>query len=143
MKNYCLSFFLLILTQYLVAQPLSNNDNSVTFRVNAPKADSVKIEGDLIMEYAGNFDFSVNHTIPLIKGTDGIWTVTIGPLEPNPYLYNIQIDGESMTDPNNFRIFSGQKYRKSILMVNTPDSSALWEARKVDHGTVHHHTWYA
>ena len=124
------------------AQPEVNADNTVTFRVHAPKADCVKIEGDLVMEFTKNFDFRSERAISLAKDAVGTWSVTIGPLEPNPYLYNIQIDGRSMTDPDNFRIFSGQKYRKNIL-VNTPDSSALWETRKVDHGTVHRHTYYS
>ena len=95
------------------------------------------------MEFAKKFDFTSNMSVPMTKGSDGFWSVTFGPLDPNPYLYNIQIDGKSMTDPNNFRTFTGQKYRKSILLVNTPDTSALWEIQKVDHGTVHHHTYYS
>jgi len=131
------------LTLCVSAQPQVNADNTVTFKVYAPKADSVKIEGDIIMDFTNNFDLKSDRTVSMTKGSGGVWSVTIGPLDPNPYLYTIQIDGRSMPDPNNFRIFSGQKYRKSILLVNTPDSSALWETTKVDHGTVHRHTYYS
>jgi hypothetical protein len=143
MKKIIMLLSFSLLTCLVSAQPLVNPDNTVTFRVFAPKADSVKIEGDIIFEFTKQFDFKSNKTIPMTKGADGVWSVTIGPLEPNPYLYTIQIDDRSMPDPNNFRIFTGQRYRKSILLVNTPDTSAVWEMRKVVHGTVHHHTYYS
>ncbi len=138
-----LVFLFTLMTMVICAQPIVNKDRTVTFRLFSPKADSVKIEGDLVMELTRNFDLSYNHAIPLVKGSDGIWSVTIGPFEPGPYMYNFQIDGKSTPDPNNFRIFSGQKYRKSILLLNTSDSSGIWETRNVNHGTIHHHTYYS
>jgi enterochelin esterase family protein len=138
---YIFSFSLL--TCLVSAQPQVNADKTVSFRVFAPKADSVKIEGDIIMEFTKKFDFDSNMQIPMTKGANGIWSVTLGPLNPSPYLYNIQIDGRSIPDPNNFRIFSGQKYRKSILLVNSPDTSELWEIQKAGYGTVHHHTYFS
>ena len=75
----------LFLNILVSGQPRVNADNTVTFRVYAPKADSVKIGGDIIMEFTKNFDLRSERTMSLTKDTAGVWSVTIGPLEPNPY----------------------------------------------------------
>ena len=50
--------------------PQVNDDRTVTFRLNAPKAESVALSGAMttVMGVRGN--------IPFIKGEDGIWTLT-------------------------------------------------------------------
>ncbi len=142
-KNILFLLYCIASSVTVTAQPQVNADYSVTFRVFAPKADSVAIEGDLIMELTKNYDFTSNRSIPFVRGADGVWSVKLGPLDPEPYMYNIKIDGMSGTDPNNFRIFNGQKYRKSILLISTADTSSLWEVQMVDHGTIHRHTYYS
>ncbi len=140
-------FFLLLSISYISlfvsGQPVVNSDNSVTFRVFAPYADSVRIEGDIIMELTGRYDFAANNSIKLTRGSDNFWSATLGPLDNEPYLYNISINGRSGPDPANFRIFNGQKYRKSMVLVNTTDTSGIWETRNVKHGTIHRHTYYS
>ena len=132
-----------LLSFYASGQPQVNKDRTVTFRVFAPGADSVKLEGDLIMELTNKYDFSADNSTHLTMGPDGTWSVTLGPLPDGPYLYNISIDGRAGPDPANFRIFIGQKYRKSIVLVNTPAKSGIWETQNVEHGTVHRHTFYS
>lgn len=136
-------WLLSLVTCIATAQPQVNQDNSITFKVYAPWADSVKIEGDIIMELSGKYDFAADNSVNLEKETKDTWSVRLGPFKPGPYLYTIKIDGKSMLDPANFRIFSGQKYRKSIVLVGTKDNRELWECRNVDHGTVHRHTYYS
>ena len=38
---------------------------------------------------------------PLTKGSDGVWTTTIGPLEPDIYTYAFNVDGVSALNPQN------------------------------------------
>ena len=33
------------------------------------------------------------------KGADGVWSVTVGPIEPEIYHYNFTIDGVRTIDP--------------------------------------------
>jgi enterochelin esterase family protein len=141
MKN--LYWLFLFVNCVVSAQPQINADNSITFRVFAPGMDSVEIEGDIIMELSGKYDFSADNSVNMIKETEDIWSVRLGPLEPGPYLYNIRMNGKSFPDPANFRIFNGQKYRKSVVLVNSSDTSCLWESGNAGHGTIHRHSYFS
>ena len=39
--------------------------------------------------------------MPFQKGSDGVWTLTVGPLAPDMYVYHLLVDGVQMADPNN------------------------------------------
>ena len=39
--------------------------------------------------------------VPLVKGDQGIWEATIGPIEPGIYRYRFTVDGVSTTEPRN------------------------------------------
>ena len=69
-----------------ISYPVVNPDLSVTVRVNAPDADSVKL--DLMKKY------------PMTKNADGIWEVTSEPQVPGFHYYFLEIDGSSVTDPS-------------------------------------------
>ena len=61
-----------------VVSPQINDDNSVTFRLNVPKAITVSVSGDFEGD-DGNVEYS------LVQGADGVWTYTTEPLEPELY----------------------------------------------------------
>ncbi|GIX49863.1 glycogen-binding domain-containing protein [Limisphaera sp. 4302-co] len=61
-----------------------------TFRFNAPTAMSVLLAGD--------FTHWQQQAIPMHKGPDGIWTVTVQ-LPPGTYHYRFIVDGEWRDDP--------------------------------------------
>ena len=61
-----------------------------TFRYNAPGAMSVLLAGD--------FTHWQQQAIPMHKGPDGIWTVTVN-LPPGTYHYRFIVDGEWQDDP--------------------------------------------
>ena len=73
-----------------VASPVIEADRHVTFRVRAPEAKAVALASD----------FYVAET-PLVKGDDGVWSVTVGPLDPDIYYYSFTIDGMKVLDPSN------------------------------------------
>src|ERR671912_459952 len=62
-------------------------DRRITFRLAAPSAQQVTVAGELD-----------GQPHPMTKGTDGVWTVTVGPLAPDIYTYSFNIDGVSALD---------------------------------------------
>ena len=79
-----------------IVSPEVLSDGRVTFRLNAPKADEVLLTGEFL---DGNRKFE--------KGADGIWSVTVGPIEPEIYHYNFTIDGVRTIDPGNPQLKTG------------------------------------
>ncbi len=73
-------------------------DNRVTLRVLAPNAKSVLVNG----EFSPTLPTGLGgYNIPLTKGEDGTWSVTVGPLAPNWYSYYFLIDGYRALDNKN------------------------------------------
>src|SRR5690348_2053879 len=77
-----------------VPSPEVHADRRVTFRLYAPKASEVILHGDW---YAPG-----NGTEKMTKGDDGVWSLTVGPLDPNMYVYWFDVDGMNfVVDPKN------------------------------------------
>lgn len=72
------------------------DDNRVTFRIYAPKADAVQLasSGDIP-------GVSFGQSKDLTKNTEGMWDVTVGPLSPGAYRYCFTVDGVTTLDPKN------------------------------------------
>ena len=80
-----------------VISPEVRDDGTVTFRVRAPRALEVQLSGGTIAAALG----TPTTPLPFTKGADGVWTLTLGPIPPNMYVYKFIIDGVSVADPNN------------------------------------------
>ncbi|HYP05696.1 MAG TPA: alpha/beta hydrolase-fold protein, partial [Bryobacteraceae bacterium] len=107
-----------------VVSPEVHADRTVTFRVRAPKATDVSL----------NVDWQ-DVAQKLTKDAEGVWSITVGPLEPTTYIYSFNVDGIAMADPVNPRI--KLRARGSGSLVDVPGStSALWDFREVPHGEV-------
>lgn len=100
------------------------NGNRVTFRIFAPKAESVTLNGDWM---------KLGTRVPMTKGGDGVWSITQGPFEPQVHLYSFQVDGMTIADPVNPRI--KLRARTSASLVEIP-GDAPWIAKDVPHGKV-------
>jgi enterochelin esterase family protein len=119
-----------------IISPEVTDDHMVTFRVKAPQADSVMLSGSFLLE------LKAGKPVPFKKGTDGIWTLTVGPVTPEIYYYKLLIDGVSVDDPaNTLTGFAGQP-GFGILVVHG-DGPAFYDAKKVPHGTVTRHIYYS
>jgi enterochelin esterase family protein len=94
-------------------------DGRATVRLLAPKATEVRVSGP-----AGN--------LPMVKGEDGVWSVTFGPLKPDVYEYRLILDGVTVLDPANQSIKSASD--NFLYMPGSPPE--LWEEQKVPHGKV-------
>ena len=70
--------------------PVVHPDRSVTFSFRAPNAKKVELSAQFLK---GNQ--------PLQADTNGIWSIKVGPVEPNLYPYTFVVDGVSVADPAN------------------------------------------
>lgn len=91
--------------------------NRVTFRVNAPGADTVKVI-NLSDEMAmGAAEYT------LTKGDDGIWTVTTDPCRPGFHYYMLSIDGFECADPASQSYFGWGRWSSGLEI---PDQKATF-----------------
>ncbi|HBQ58803.1 MAG TPA: esterase, partial [Balneolaceae bacterium] len=86
--------------------PVVHDDNTVTFSYLAPDADSVKLSGQFMDGLAD-----------LTKNEEGLWSVTVGPIEPDMYPYNFIVNGVSVADPKNSLKFPNEGFQASIVEV--------------------------
>jgi hypothetical protein len=108
-------------------------DRRVMFRIVAPNAKSVSI----VLGTAGG-DVITEMTQELF----GLWTVTLGPLEPNLYEYSFNLDGVMIADPGNATPKPEWQVKTSLLLVPGTPSDFL-DTRNVPHGTVREETYYS
>lgn len=107
--------------------PVVSNDRMVSFALNAPQAQSGQV--------TGNFP---DMPATMNRDNEGIWHVTIGPLEPGVYFYVFQVDGLGIIDPSNRMMHRNMHPSTSMLIV--PDAfPCFYEERDVPRGTVHIH----
>lgn len=108
-----------------VKSPEILDDRRVTFRLNAPQANSVTLNGDWIG----------SSNLPMAKDDNGVWSTTVGPLPPQLYSYWFLVDGVRVLDPMNSESVRQGDHYQTLLMVSGPES-VLWDFRDVPHGTV-------
>lgn len=114
-----------------VTSPEVHNDRRVTFRLRAPEATSVIVQGEF-----------ATAPQPMRKDENGVWSVTIGPIEPEIYNYNFIIDGVRTIDINNPKVKSGSTPNTIQSIVEIPGNSpAFYDGQRVPHGRVDER-WY-
>jgi len=112
-----------------VVSPQIGDDKSVTFRLRAPKASEVVLQGQW-----------KNGRSTMTKGTNDVWTVTTAPIPAGVWEYSFNVDGVSMIDPGNNQIKPMREPRTSILHI-VGDPAKVWDFQDVPHGTVSFHTY--
>ncbi|HVV27222.1 MAG TPA: alpha/beta hydrolase-fold protein [Rhizomicrobium sp.] len=107
-----------------VISPVIHADRRVTFRLNAPDAKDVRLSGHVIGPKA--HWRSLDATLPMTRGADGIWSITLGPLAPDIYDYGYMVDGVAASDPGN-----------RLNLVEVPGNvPAYYDTQDVPHGDV-------
>jgi enterochelin esterase family protein len=110
-----------------IVSPEVQSDGRVTFRFASPNA--LKLELNLEGEKA---------PIAMQKGDHGIWSLTVGPLQPDIYGYSFVADGVALIDPSNPLMNPNLLGTGSAVHVPGPPSLP-WEVNQVPHGEIHHH----
>lgn len=108
-----------------VISPEIQADQRVTFRLAAPKANEVLLDGN----------WPGGHDVAMTKNDHGIWSVTVGPLKPEMWDYAFVVDGLRMLDPQNVLTVRDSAKRSNILLIPGAES-ALYEIKDVPHGTL-------
>jgi len=114
-----------------IVSPEISSDRHVTFRLAAPQAHEVLVTGEFM-----------KGSKSMEKGENGVWSVTVGPIEPEIYYYNFTIDGVRTIDPNNPEVKTGSTPStiSSTLEVHG-DGPAFYDGQAVPHGEIRTH-WY-
>src|SRR5688572_10955576 len=100
-------------------------DRRITFRVFAPQARAIRLA-------AGDIP-GVGQTTQLARRQDGVWEVTIGPVEPGAYRYNFNIDSVATIDPRSPFISESNNNVWSLVQVPGAD---FMDTKSVPHGAV-------
>ncbi len=119
-----------------VISPEVDEARRVTFRVKAPQAQDVQLSAGTIAAALGR----TGTTWPFTRAADGTWSLTIGPIPRNMYVYKLVIDGVPVVDPNNTLGNLGNQPAYSMLVVHG-DGPAYYDARPVPHGSITRHVY--
>lgn len=126
-----------------IVSPEIHENNTVTFRLKAPKAVKVQVTGDFLptQKIKTPFgDFDGPGAADLIE-KDGTWEYTTPqPLKPELYSYTFLVDGLKMNDPNNVYMIRDVVSVTNVFIIGGGRAD-LYKVNKVPHGTVSR-VWY-
>jgi enterochelin esterase-like enzyme len=122
-------------------------DGRVTFRLLAPEAQAVRLATPDIpdlgqgvaMTPATNGTFT-GLEAAMTRTTNGIWEVTLDPVDPGAYRYNFDVDGVQVIDPNNPATSESNTRVWSLVYI---PGAAFMDTRDVPHGAVAAVTYYS
>jgi enterochelin esterase family protein len=115
-----------------VVSPEVSADRQVTFRILAPNAQAIRLNASDIP--------GLGPKGILTKADNGVWSLTVGPLEPGAYRYNFNVDGVSVIDPRSPAISESNNNIWSIVYVAGSD---VFDTKNVPHGAVSAVTYYS
>lgn len=111
-----------------ILSPEVHADRRVTLRFRAPDATVVQLVGEITQGRV---------PLPMTRDADGLWTITVGPLEPEIWSYNFRVHGVDVVDPSNPAVKPTPPGAAMSSFVQVPgDSPAFYDARPVPHGEV-------
>ncbi len=113
-------------------------DKKVTFRISAPQATAVTVSGDWGGQ--GGAWGAGGQGIAMTKDDQGVWSLTVGPLESELYGYTFNIDGAQVWDPANNQLKRDGTNIQSVLII-PGDKGDLYSIKDVPHGTLAK-VWY-
>ena len=115
-----------------VVSPEVSAERKITFRILAPNVQAVKVGGGDIPGIATNG--------VMAKGTNGVWEVTVGPVNPGAYRYNFNVDGLSVIDPRSAAISESNNNVWSLVHV---PGAEFMDTLDVPHGAIAAVTYYS
>ena len=114
-----------------VVSPEINENNTVTFRLRAPKAVKVQVVGDCITKGVAD----------MVANKEGVWEYTTPEaLAPELYGYTFLVDGLKINDPNNVHMIRDVSTVTNVFIIGG-ERADLYKINDVPHGTVSK-VWY-
>ena len=108
-----------------IKSPEILGDGSVIFRLFAPKATEVLIQGN----------WPDGRGKAMTKDNSGIWSITTSSLQPEVWAYTFSVDGVRSLDPSNYNVArDGVGFMNTVLVLG--DRSAAMQPQQVPHGTM-------
>src|SRR5580658_6472109 len=129
-----------------VVSPEILSDRRVAFRILAPNAQTVTLNaGDIPVSAFGASSGAAapgggRGGRPLVKGENGVWELTAGPIDSGAYRYVFNVDGVSTMDPRNTSISESNAQNWSMVYVPGAD---FMDTKDVPHGAVASVTYYS
>ncbi len=117
----------------VITSPEVLPDNRVSFRIFAPNAHEVLVEGDWQSQ-------SPATGTRLVRDNAGIWSLTVGPLVADLYTYAFTVDGVYTLDPANTTIKHSSERIQNLFLVSGKEI-AFAEPQPGPHGEVRI-VWY-
>jgi enterochelin esterase family protein len=115
-----------------VVSPEVTADRHIVFRIVAPEANNVTLTGT---DIPGN-----GPGAKMTKGQNGVWEVTLGPVDPGAYRYTFNVNGVATVDPRSPAISESNNNVWSLVYV---PGSEFQDTREVPHGAVAAVTYYS
>jgi enterochelin esterase family protein len=116
----------------VVVSPEVSADRHITFRIYAPQAQNVRLN-------AGDIP-GLGQSGVLTKGENGVWSATVGPVEPGAYRYTFNVDGLAVLDP---RSPATSESNNNVWSVAYVSGSDMFDTKPVPHGAVAAVTYYS
>ncbi len=127
-----------------VVSPEVLPDKRIAFRILAPQARNVRLSGGDIPALAGPGRGAATPSGPppgqMTKGENGVWEVTIGPVDPGAYRYNFNVDGVPVIDPRSPSVSESNTNVWSLVYVPGSD---FMDTKQVSRGAVASVTYYS
>jgi enterochelin esterase-like enzyme len=115
-----------------VISPEVSADRKLTFRILAPKAETVRLSSSDLP--------GLGQGSPMTKNAEGVWETTIGPVDPGANRYNFNLDGVSVIDPRNPATSESNENTWSLVYIPGAD---FMDTKKVPHGGVSEITYWS
>ena len=107
-------------------------DRKITFRLYAPQAQAVRLS-------AGDIQ-GLGQNTALTKAENGVWEITVGPVDGGTYRYNFNVDGVATIDPRSPAISESNNNVWSLVHVPGLEFA---DTKNVPHGAVSAITYYS
>lgn len=115
-----------------IVSPEISAEKTITFRLEAPQAQAVKVIGG---DIPGN-----GPGAEMKKNEAGVWEATVGPVPPGAFRYHFNVDGIAVIDPRNPATSESNANTWSLVCVA---GSERFDVADVPHGAVAQVTYYS
>jgi len=116
-----------------VVSPEVQPDRRIVFRIMAPQAKTVGLR-------ASDIQGLPREGPAFSKDDDGVWSATVGPVEPGAYRYVFMVDGVPTMDPRNPAVSESNTNDWSLVYV---PGAEFMDTVDVPHGAVASVTYYS